>query len=146
VAVIPIPREATELREGRVTVTLVAADNQETKNVNVVGKNIMPNTRILRARLRVVRAPTIAWVSPGSGGCASGDVQLAVVANSSTLVSSVGFFVGGREIGRVRTTQSGVYSITWKPGAARGKRTLTAAVSDTSGREARAKRTVRICR
>jgi hypothetical protein len=46
----------------------------------------------------------------------------------------------------VRTTQSGVYSITWKPGAARGKRTLTAAVSDTAGREARAKRTVRICR
>jgi subtilisin family serine protease len=146
VAVIPIPREATELREGRVTITLIAADNQETKNVNVVGKNIMPNTRILRARLRVVRAPTIAWVSPGTSGCVSGDVQLAVVANSSALVSSVGFSVGGREIGRVRTTQSGVYSITWRPGAARGKRTLTAAVSDTAGREARAKRTVRICR
>jgi len=147
VAVIPIPRQATELRVGRVTITLIAADNQETKNVNVVGKNIMPNTRIVRARLRVVSGPTIAWVGPGNRGCLSGNVQLAAVGNSSALVSSVGFFDGGRELGRVRTTASGVYSITWNTDRARkGKHTLRATVSDTSGREASAKRTVRICR
>jgi subtilisin family serine protease len=146
VAVIPIPRSTTELREGRVTITLVAADNQETKNVNVVGKNIMPNTRIMRARLRVVSAPTIAWVGPGNRGCVSGDVQLAVVANSSALISSVGFFDGGREVGRVRTTSSGVYTVTWRTARLRkGKHTLTATVSDTQGREASAKRIVRVC-
>jgi minor extracellular serine protease Vpr len=146
VAVIPIPRSATELRQGRVTITLIAADNQETKNVNVVGKNIMPNTRIVRARLRVVAGPTIAWVGPGNRGCVSGDVQLAAVANSSALISSVGFFDGGREVGRVRTTSSGVYAVTWKTARLRkGKHTLTATVSDTRGREASAKRTVRVC-
>ena len=146
VAVIPIPRAATALRPGRVTIRLIAADNQEAKNVNVIGKNLMPNTRITRVRLRVVQAPTIAWVAPARNACVSGSVQLAVVASSSQLISSVGFFDGGRQIGRVRTTEAGAYSITWTAGrAAKRRHTLTALVSDTAGREASAKRVVRVC-
>jgi hypothetical protein len=147
VAVIPIPRSATVLRQGRVAIRLIAADNQEAKNVNVIGKNLVPNTRIAPIRLRVVQAPTITWVAPASRACVSGQAQLAVVASASALISSVGFFDGGRQIGRVRTTQAGVYAITWATnGAAKGRHTLTAAVSDTAGRETRAKRVVRVCR
>jgi subtilisin family serine protease len=147
VAVIPIPRSATELRPGRIAVRLVAADNQETKNVNVVGKNLLPNTRITRVRLRVVAAPTITWVTPASRSCVSGQVQLAVAASSSALISSVGFFVGGREVGRVRTTEGGVYSVTWNASrAAKRRHVLTATVTDTAGREAAARRVVRVCR
>jgi subtilisin family serine protease len=147
VAVVPIPRSATELRPGRIAVRLIAADNQETKNVNVEGKNLVPNTRIVRVRLRVVAAPTITWVTPASRSCVSGQVQLAVAASSSALISSVGFFVGGREVGRVRTTEGGVYSVTWNASrAAKRRHVLTATVTDTAGREAAAKRVVRVCR
>ena len=56
-------------------------------------------------------------------------------------MSSVGFFDGKRQIGRVRKNVAGIYTFNWKtPGKKRGKRTLTAIVSDTRGREAEATR------
>jgi hypothetical protein len=113
IAVVPIPRETTGLRPGRIAMRLIAADNQEAKNVNVVGKNQVPNTRIARVRLRVVDGPTITWVSPGTRACVSGQPQLAVVASDPGLISSVGFFDGGRQIGRVKTTVAGVFTTKW---------------------------------
>ena len=70
--------------------------------------------------------------------------QLAVLASDSRPISSVGFSAGGRQIGRVRENSAGVYSFTWSA-RGKGKRVLTAVVSDTAGREAQAKRVVRVC-
>lgn len=146
VAVFPFPHDKDlRLKAGRVAMRLVAADYQETKNVNTVSKRLMPNTTFKNARIRVVNAPTIAWLTPLNGACISGRVQLAALASSSRPISSVGFFSGGAQIGRVRQNAAGIYSLSWSAGR-KGKRVLTAVVSDTAGREARAKRVVRVCK
>ena len=146
VAVFPLPNDKkARLKPGRTAMRLVAADYQETKNVNTVSKRLMPNTTFVAARIRVVNGPAIAWLEPLSGSCVSGRSQLAVVASDSKPISSVGFFTGGHPIGRVKQNAAGVYSLGWSVGRAKGKRVLTAVASDTAGREARAKRTVRVC-
>ena len=146
IAVIPLPREATKLKPGRTTVRLIASDLQEAKNVNTDSEDLLPNTARRRMRLRVVNAPTVTWLAPRAGSCVSGSVQLDVVASSPAAVSSVGFFAAGREIGRTKKKVGGVYSFTWNAGGARkGQRTLSAIVSDSAGREAKATRRVRVC-
>ncbi len=146
IAVIPLPREATKLKPGRTTVRLIASDLQEAKNVNTDSEDLLPNTARRRMRLRVVNAPTVTWLAPRAGSCVSGSVQLDVVASSPAAVSSVGFFAAGREIGRTKKNVGGVYSFTWNAGGARkGQRTLSAIVSDSAGREAKATRRVRVC-
>jgi minor extracellular serine protease Vpr len=147
VAVFPFPHDPdTRLKPGRAVMRLVAADYQESKNVYTVSKRLMPNTTFVRARISVVNGPTIAWLTPNSGACVSGRAQLAVLASDTKAISSVGFFAGGRQIGRVRENSAGIYSLAWQPGSARGRKVLTAVVSDTAGREARAKRVARLCK
>ena len=68
----------------------------------------------------------------------------AVLASDTKAISSVGFYLGARQIGRVRENSAGVYSLTWSA-SGKGKRVLSAVVSDTAGREAEAKRVVRVC-
>jgi hypothetical protein len=146
VAVFPFPNDKdTRLKAGRVSMRLVAADNQESKNVNTVSKRLMPNTTFKRVNIRVINGPTVAWLDPLNGSCVSGRTQLAVLASDTKAISSVGFFAGGRQIGRVRENSAGIYRQTWSA-SGKGRRVLTAVVSDTAGREARAKRVVRICR
>jgi hypothetical protein len=145
VAVFPFPHDKDlRLPAGRREMRLVAADYQETKNVNTVSKRLMPNTRFVRARIRVVNAPTIAWLEPLSRSCVSGRTQLVALASDNKSISSVGFYVGDRQVGRTRTNSSGVYSVGWTA-SGKGKRVLTAIVSDTAGREAETKRVVRVC-
>jgi subtilisin family serine protease len=144
IAVIPLPRQAQALPAGRATIRLIASDNQETKNVNSDSTDLLPNTARRRVPVRVVRGPTITWIAPEKNACVSGAAELDVVANSTAAVSSVGFYAGSRQIGRVRRAAGGVYTLTWNA-SGRGKRTLTAIASDSAGREARAKRTVRLC-
>jgi hypothetical protein len=145
VAVFPFPNDKdTRLPVGRASMRLVAADNQESKNVNVVSKRLMPNTTFKRVAIRVVNAPTIAWLVPLNGSCVSGRTQLAVLASDTRPISSVGFYVGGNQVGRVNQNSAGVYSLNWTP-RGKGKRVLTAIVSDTAGRQTQAKRIVRVC-
>jgi hypothetical protein len=144
IAIVPLPRQAAALPVGRQTIRLIASDNQESKNVNTDSTDLLPNTARRRIQVRVVRGPTVTWIAPEKNACVSGSTQLDVVANSTAAVSSVGFFAGGRQIGRVRRAAGGIYELTWNA-SGRGKRTLTAIASDSSGREARAKRTVRVC-
>jgi hypothetical protein len=139
---VPIPRQARALKPGRGTMRLIASDNQEAKNVNTDSTDLLPNTARRRVTVRVVRAPTVTWIAPEKNACVSGTLD--VVASSPAAVSSVGFFVGGRQIGRVRTNVGGVYSFAWN-GGAKGARTVTAVVSDSAGREARAVRRLRVC-
>jgi subtilisin family serine protease len=147
IAVIPIPRQTPALKAGRrVTVRLIASDNQESKNVNTDSTDLLPNTARRRVRLTVVKGPTVTWLAPEKRACVSGLARLDVVANSSAAVSSVGFFVGGRQIGRVRKNRGAVYSFMWNTsGARKGVRTLAAIASDSAGREAKATRVVRVC-
>ena len=146
-AVVPIPRAAVAFAAGRVPIRLVVADYQESKNVNVEGNNPLPNTALRRVTVRVVRRPTVTWLAPSRNACARGAAELSVVANSSALISSVGFYDGNRQIARVRTHQFGVYKTTWRADRARrGRHTLRAIASDLQGREASASRMVRVCR
>jgi len=146
VAVVPLPREATQLRPGRFTMRLIASDYQEAKNINTDSDNSMPNTRILRVQVRAVAGPTVTWLAPEKRACVRAGARLDVVAGSSSAVSSVGFFDGGRQLGRVKRSFAGVYSVPWNAtGARRGVHMLTAVASDIAGREARATRRVRVC-
>ena len=145
VAVFPFPNDKdTRLKVGRTSMKLVAADNQESKNVNTVSKRLMPNTTFKRAVVRVVNAPTLAWLVPLKGSCVSGRTQLAVVSSDTKTISSVGFYVGGSQIARVSQNDAGVYTVNWTP-SGKGRRVLTAVVSDTAGRQTQARRVVRVC-
>jgi hypothetical protein len=63
------------------------------------------------------------------------------------VISSVGFFDGNRQIGRVRKNVAGIYSLTWRTaGRKKGAHVLRAVVSDVAGRESEAARPVKICR
>jgi len=146
IAVIPFPGQASSIKPGRVSMRLIASDNQEAKNVNTDSTDLLPNTARRRVQVRVVRGPTVTWLAPEKGACVSGPTRLDVVASSSAAISSVGFFVGGRQIGRVKRAAGGVYSATWNTGGARkGTRTLAAVASDSAGRESQATRRVRVC-
>jgi hypothetical protein len=147
IAVFPIPREARALESGSVFMRIVASDFQEAKNINTESRSPMPNTRFLGIRMEARNAPAVSWVLPAENACVAARQRLVVVANDNVPVSSVGFFDGNRQIGRVRRNVSGVYELTWRTtGKRRGKHTLRAVASDTRGREAEAARVVRVCR
>jgi len=94
-----------------------------------------------------VNRPTITWITPEKGKCLAARQRLLAVANDNVQISSVGFFDGNRQIGRVRKNVSGLYEMTWRTGGKRkGAHTLTAVASDVRGREAQASQTVRICK
>jgi hypothetical protein len=126
---------------------IVASDFQETKNINTEGENPMPNTRIQGVRIPVLNRPTVTWILPNEGRCLAARQRLLVVANDNAPISSVGFFDGKRQIGRIQRRLPGLFEMTWRTtGKRRGTHVLTAVASDTRGREAEASRTVRICR
>jgi minor extracellular serine protease Vpr len=146
IAVVPYPRERNRLTPGRSTIRLIASDFQESKNVNSESTDLLPNTARPSVRVRVVARPTLTWLAPAQRACVQGRAQLDVVASSPAAISSVAFFVGGRQIARIRRAVSGLFSATWNAsGARKGTHTLAATVSDTAGREARATRRVRVC-
>jgi hypothetical protein len=148
IVVFSIPRDSPKFVTGSQFVRLFASDFQETKNIHTEGVNPMPNSFFQGLRLSVVARPTVTWVLPEkSSKCLPARTQLQVVAGSTASISSVGFFDGNRQIKRVRKNVAGVYTFTWgTKGKKRGKHVLTARVSDTRGREAETKRTVRVCR
>jgi hypothetical protein len=148
IAIFSIPRDGRPIDAGPEFMRIIASDYQETKNIHTEGVNPMPNTRFGGIRLNVVARPTVSWVQPNASTCLKKPrTALQVVAGSNAVVSSVGFFDGKRQIGRVRKNVAGVYTLNWKTtGKKRGKRTVTAIVSDTRGREAEVKRVFRICR
>ena len=147
IAAFSIPREALPLDEGAQFMQLVASDFQEAKNINTESDSPLPNTRFLGVRAEAVNGPTITWITPQKGRCLTPRQKLLVVANDTVAISSVGFFDGKRQIGRVRKNVAGLYEMTWRTsGRKKGAHVLTATVSDARGREADAKQTVRICR
>jgi hypothetical protein len=147
IAAFSIPREALPLDAETQFMQVVASDYQESKNINTESDTPLPNTRFQGIRAEAVNRPTVTWITPEKGRCLAARQKLLVVANDNVQISSVGFFDGNRQIGRVRKNVAGLYEMTWRTGGKRkGVHTLTAVASDVRGREAEAKQTVRICR
>jgi minor extracellular serine protease Vpr len=147
IAAFSLPREAFPLQAETQFMQIVASDYQEAKNINTDSTSPLPNTRFQGLRAEAVNRPTITWITPEKGRCLAARQKLLVVANDNVQISSVGFFDGSRQIGRVRRNVAGLYEMTWRTsGKRRGAHTLTAVVSDVRGREAEAAQTVRICR
>ena len=146
IAVFTIPRDLRPLGAGPAFMRIFASDFQETKNINTEGANPMPNSRFRGIRIEVVNGPTVTWITPNTGACLARRSKLQVVANSPSLISSVGFFDGNRQIGRVRKNVAGIYTLNWRPRGKKGPHVLKAIASDISGRESEAARPVKICR
>jgi minor extracellular serine protease Vpr len=147
IAAFSIPREALPLETGTQFMQVVASDYQESKNINTDSVSPLPNTRFAGLRAEAVSRPTVSWITPERGRCLAARQKLLVVANDNVQISSVGFFDGNRQIGRVRRNVAGLYEMTWRTGGKRrGAHTLRAVASDVRGREAEASNTVRICR
>jgi hypothetical protein len=89
VAVFPLPSTAPRLRAGRLRIAFLASDNQEAKNANTYGGDVLPNTRIAGRQLRVVRRATLTWLTPLAGRCAPRQVQLLVSASATRRIQAV---------------------------------------------------------
>ena len=146
IALFPIPGDAPALKAGKRQLQASAADFQEAKNVDSVGDELLPNTAFAGGPISVVAGPTVTWMTPEANECTTARTQLLVLAGSNTAVRSVQFFNGKKSIATVRRGGAGLYSTTWRRGgAAKGKHTLRAVVTDAKGRKAEAQRAVRVC-
>jgi subtilisin family serine protease len=146
VAVFPLPRAAPRLRAGRPRVAFLGADNQEAKNASSYGGDVLPNTRVINTRVRVVRGATVTWLTPLARRCTGRAIQLLVSASATKPIRSVRFFDGKRRIRVMRRGVAGLYLTTWRTrGAKRGLHRLRAVVQ-ASGQRAESSRVVRVCR
>jgi hypothetical protein len=146
IALFPLPRGAPVLRAGNRRLDASAADFQESKNVDSVGDELLPNTAFASGSIRVVNRPTVSWLVPDTNECAPRRTQMVVLADSTVAVRSVRFFDGTRQVARVRRGTVGLYGATWTRGQVKkGRHTLRAVVTDARGRTATAERAVRVC-
>lgn len=146
VALFPLPTAAPRLAAGRRPFRFLASDYQEAKNANTYGGDVMPNTRLLGSRLRVVRRATVTWLTPLARRCTGRTVELVVVAGAPRRIRAVQFFDGKRRLRVVRRGVAGIYSTTWRTRRAkRGVHRLRAVVQ-VAGQRASAERLVRVCR
>jgi hypothetical protein len=78
--------------------------------------------------------------------CALKHDQLTVIAASTTAVKQVVFAADGTRVGVDKSGPGGVYSHAWNTAKLKkGRHTLTATATDTSGRSAAAGRTILVC-
>ncbi len=146
IALFPIPREAPALRAGKRQVQASVADFQEAKNVDSVGDELLPNTAFAGGPITVVAKPTVTWITPEIRECTTAAPRLLVIAGSNSAVRSVRFLDGRKPIATVRRGSSSIYTATWRrAGAAKGRHTLRAIVTDAKGLKAEAQRVVRVC-
>jgi minor extracellular serine protease Vpr len=147
VAIFPIPRGAPALKAGKRRLDASGADFQESKNVDSIGDELLPNTAFASGPITVVNGPTVTWLQPEISECIPRRAPLAVLAASTATVRSVRFLVGTKQVGVDRRGGVGIYSATWRRGAiAGGRYKLRAIVTDARGRTALAERVVRVCR
>jgi subtilisin family serine protease len=145
-ALFPIPRSAPPVRRGLYKGAAEAADNQETKNVDQIGANILPNTRIKRVDLLGTTRATVTWLLPlGTSSCLRGRATLAVAASAPGAIRAIRFFDGKRLIRTVRRGNAGLYITSWHPRGKRGRHKLRAVVV-SRGHPAQARRNVAVCR
>jgi minor extracellular serine protease Vpr len=146
IALFPLPQQAPALRAGKRLLQASAADFQEAKNVDSVGDELLPNTAFASGNITVVNGPAITWVTPEPSECVTAQTQLVAIASSTAVVRSVRFLDGTKPIATVTRGGAGIYGAVWKRGgAAKGRHTLHAIVTDAKGRKAEAQRVVRVC-
>ncbi|HZT14436.1 MAG TPA: S8 family serine peptidase [Gaiellaceae bacterium] len=142
-----LPPTAPALPSGKTSAVFFGSDYQEAKNVDTVGRDILPNSTFDSVRLTVVDAPTVTWLEPAAGSCLGRTTQLAVAASSTTPVRRVVFRDGVRRIATVRRNAAGIYAAPWRRGGSeQGAQRISATVVDASGRSATATRTLDACR
>jgi Subtilase family len=146
-ALFPIPRSAPPVRRGLYKGAAEAADNQETKNVDQIGANILPNTTIKRVDLRGTMRAAVTWLLPiGTSSCVKGRATLAVAASAPRKIRAIRIFDGKRLIRTVHRGNAGLYITSWQTrGAKRGRHKLRAVVV-SPGHSAQARRNVAVCR
>jgi hypothetical protein len=126
---------------------LSASDYQETKNVNTISDQIMPNTAFTPVTIVGVRGPAVTWLTPPRAACVTGSVNLAVAASSDKKVRSVRFLVDGKQVALDRSGAADIFNGTWRARKAKhGAHRLSAVATDASGRHASATQSVRVCR
>jgi len=146
-AIFPLPRQASAIPKGRTRAIITASDYQESKNVNSVGDDILPNTTFRPVGITGVPGPALTWVSPAENQCVGKTVGLLVAASSTKPVRSVRFLVDGKQIAIDRNGASDLFSATWQTRRApAGKHELRAVATDAGGRTIAATRRVRVCR
>ena len=147
IAIFPLPPQAAKFPGGRTRAVLSASDFQESKNVNGVGDNILPNTTFRPVSITGVSGPAITWISPAENQCVSKTVSLVVVAGSTKPVRSVRFLVDGKQIASDRRGAADVYTGTWQTRfAPPGRHRLAAVATDSAGATFSARRHLRVCR
>jgi minor extracellular serine protease Vpr len=145
--VIPSDAPAIKAAKKKKAALLIASDNQETKNVNTIGANVLPNTNYLPVKLSVVSEPTVAWLVPTQNACLRTTTRLAVVAGSTKKLTSLVFSDGTKRIGSRKPDAAGLSFTDWNVNnASKGKHVLRAKVVDARGRTATASRIVRVCK
>ncbi|MDQ3777867.1 MAG: S8 family serine peptidase, partial [Actinomycetota bacterium] len=110
VALFPLPAAAPALRAGVRGAIVRASDYQEAKNADVFGRELLPNTRFSRTRLRVVRGPTLTWLTPLARRCVARSVPLLAVASPPARARTARFFDGKRQIRVLRRNVAGLYA------------------------------------
>jgi hypothetical protein len=142
-----IPNSAPAFKAGKTNMIMEASDYQETKNINTVGDEILPNTAFQQKKITVVNGPTVTWLVPGVGQClAKKQDELAVLAASTKKVTQVTFADNGKTIAVQKAGEGGIYTHVFKTtGLKKGKHLLTATVLDAAGRTSIAGRGVRVC-
>jgi minor extracellular serine protease Vpr len=147
IAIFPLPNTASRIPAGRTRAILSAADFQETKNVNSVGDEILPNTAFLPVRITGVSGPALTWVAPAENQCVGKTAGMLVVASSTKRVISVRFFADGKQISLDTKGASDVFGSSWSTrSAAAGLHELRAVATDAGGRTFAATRHVKVCR
>jgi hypothetical protein len=146
-ALFPIPRSAPPVRRGLFRGAAEAADNQETKNVDQIGANILPNTTITRIKLRGTARATVTWLLPlGTSSCLKGRTTLAVAASAPARIRAIRFYDGKRLIRTVRRGTAGLYLTNWQTRRAKRGRHKLRVVVVSRGRAIQARRNVAVCR
>jgi subtilisin family serine protease len=146
IALFGIPRSAPPVRRGLFKGAALAGDNQESKNVDQIGANILPNTTIRRVDVRGTTGPTVTWLLPLGTSCVKGRTSLAVAASAPGKIRTVRFYDGKRLITTVRKGAVGLYTANWRTGAAKRGPHKLRVVAESRGRTVRARRSVRVCR
>ncbi len=145
VAVFELPAGAPALIGRSLQVRFAASDFQEAKNIETVGPALLPNTRSIEVRLRIVARATVDWVLPSAGACLVRAPRLAAAASSPTRIDAVRFTLDGRRVAVARLSR-GLWVAT--PSLARptaGRHVLIAIVSRSGRVVASARRIVRSC-
>jgi hypothetical protein len=142
-----LPAQARTIPVGPTRAVVSASDFQETKNVNTISDQIMPNTAFSPVTIVGVRGPAVSWLEPAASACVARSEPLMVAASSDKRVASVRFLVDGKQVARDRTGPGDIFSGTWHSQKAHhGAHVLTAVATDAAGKDAEATRSVRVCK